>query len=374
MKLLYVYLPAALLLASMQANAQKQVLKTAIDKTNSYKSISYQQTDRQKSPFTNDWTTLKYKAATIRNSQADSVELYDYHDLRGYRTVYNGNLIMSLDIANKTYEIRKMGRISNRATPYKWARYIKDMLALQAAQIKLLPDTVINQAPCFHVKRVLADLPANKNISDLYLDKKTYLPVFIRELMQGRMSKGNEVDDKITTLINEYTYTGYRINVKGLAIASFTIPPDYVTEKKVAMLAAGDKAPDWTLKNSSGVTVSGKQFTGKVVLLDFSFNECAACMLSIPVLNRLHEKYKGSNVEIATVNTSNTKESVAKFARKNNINYPILLNGSRVSKSFQVSAYPSFYIIDKQGNVAASFEGYDKTLESSLITLIDKLR
>jgi peroxiredoxin len=140
------------------------------------------------------------------------------------------------------------------------------------------------------------------------------------------------------------------------------------------LMPAGAKAPAWTLRSLKGVTVSSSQLRGKIILLDFSFNECAACMLSIPVLNRLHDKYKGSNIEIATVNTSNTRESVARFVKKNNIYYPILLKGSKVSKDFQVSAYPTFIIIDPEGNIAASFEGFSSALESSLIAQIDKLK
>lgn len=44
-----------------------------------------------------------------------------------------------------------------------------------------------------------------------------------------------------------------------------------------------------------------------------------------------------------------------------------------MSKNFQVSAFPFFYVIDKQGNIAASFEGYGNQLENALMQQIEKL-
>ena len=368
------YLWVVFFLAAVRVSAQAQVIKTAIDRINSYTNMRYLQAEHQKSPFTDDWSTLNYKATTSYNSQRDSLELFNYYDTRGYQSVYNGNLMMTLDIREKTYRTTAGKSNGMYYTPYYWARFMKAMLALPVTQVKIMSDTVIAKTPCLHIARVLANTPGDRSITDLYLDKKTYLPVLVKQLMQGHMGKGNMVDDKVTTMITESRYTNYKTNFKGLDITAFTIPVNFSAEKKAALLPAGTKAPDWTLKSLTDATVSAGNLKGKVILLDFSFNECAACMLSIPTLNKLHEKYKDDNVAIVTINTSNTKESVARFVKKNNIRYSILLKGSGVSRSFSVSAYPTFILIDKQGNIAASFEGTSKTLENELIAGIDKLK
>lgn len=221
----------------------------------------------------------------------------------------------------------------------------------------------------------MTDSVSSKEIYDLCLNKRSYLPVYTKEYLQGKFGKGDMTIDNVAVMINESTYTNYRINSKEVIdIKALTIPVDFSPEKKIAMLTAGSRAPNWELRNLQGTIVSDAKLRGKVILMDFSFNACAACMLSIPTLKKLHEKYRGSDVNILTVNTSDTKQSVIAFIKKNNISYPVLINGSKVAKNFKISAYPSFYLIDKNGFIAATFEGYGKSFENEIIKKIDLIK
>lgn len=363
------------LLTGPQTIAQISILKKAVQKINEYQNISYSQIDRQKNPFSGDWITLNVKTSVSGAIGNAKSELYYMQEGRGYNYIYNGSTRIDLDLNNKTYELKGQPGDEPYKTPYYWAKFIQTKLATSPEKIRLMPDTIINHAACFHIKIVMTDSASSKEIHDLCLNKANYLPVYVKQYLQGRFGKGDITSDNIALMINESSYTNYKLNAKHFKnIKDLSIPADFHPEKKVAMIMAGNNAPNWELRDLQGNLVSNAQLKGKVTLIDFSFNACAACMLSIPTLKKLHEKYKASNVSIVTINTSDPKPSVIAFAKKNEINYPILLNGNKVAKSFQISAYPSFYLIDKNGMVAATFEGYSKELESELIEKIDNLK
>jgi peroxiredoxin len=366
---------AICLLISNQTIAQVDVLRKAVEKINQYETISYSQAVRQKNPFSGDWVTINFNSAVRHIKGNTESGLFDIKDTRGYRYVYNGSIEMDMDLNEKTYQLKEKAEEQSYPTPYYWAQFIQRELITPPGKIKNLPDTLINKEACFHIKMAITDSASSKEIYDLCLNKTTYLPVYIKQYLQGKFGKGNMIGDDIAVMINEYSYVDYHTNDRNFTnIKAFNLPADFSPEKKIALIAVGNTAPDWELQSLKGNKVSNAQLKGTVTLIDFSFNACAACMLSIPTLKRLHDKYKGSNVKIMTVNTSDTKQSVIAFAKKNNINYLVLLNGSKVSKSFQVSAYPTFYVIDKEGTIAASFEGYSKELENELIEKIDKIR
>jgi thiol-disulfide isomerase/thioredoxin len=52
------------------------------------------------------------------------------------------------------------------------------------------------------------------------------------------------------------------------------------------------KAPDFTLKDLNGKTVSLSAFKGKVVLLNFFATWCPPCRAEMPALNKLHHTLK----------------------------------------------------------------------------------
>jgi peroxiredoxin len=363
------------LLISTQTIAQISILKKAVQKINQYQNISYSQIDRQKDPFSGDWITLNVKTSVSNAIGKPKSELYYMQEGRGYNYIYNGSTRIDLDLNNKTYELKGEPGDEPYKTPYYWAKFIQTKLTTSPEKIRLMPDTIINHKLCFHIKIVMIDSASSREIHDLCLNKANYLPVYIKQYLQGKFGKGDMTSDNIALMINEISYTNYNLDAKHFnRIKDLSIPADFHPEKKVAMITAGHSSPNWELRDLQGNIVSNAKLKGKVTLIDFSFNACAACMLSIPTLKRLHEKYKGSNVSIVTINTSDPKPSVTAFAKKNEIHYSILLNGSIVAKSFQISAYPSFYLIDKNGIVAATFEGYSKELENELIEKIDNLK
>lgn len=361
-----------LCLAVSKIQAQTAVLENAVKRINTYESLSYKLADAQRGPFSDEETKLTIQTWVKRDLQS-GVELFKMDEARGFIIIGNGSTRVDLDLNEKTYRINTDSQNEPYNSPYHWAKFMHDKLASVPGKIKRLKDTAINAANCYHIRITMNDTVNARQFYDLCLNKTTYLPVYVKEYLQGAFGKGDVKATVLATMINEYRYADYQIDPKNFPdIENYKIPADFKTEHKVPLMATGSPSPDWVLQDLKGVKYSGAKLQGKLLLVDFYFNSCGACALSQPVLKRLHQKYKSSDITFLSINTSDTKEAVAKYVAKNGIRYPVLISGKEVAKKFQVSAFPTFYLIDSKGIVAGVIEGYGDDFEKDLTARIDK--
>ncbi|HKB84596.1 MAG TPA: TlpA disulfide reductase family protein [Ignavibacteriaceae bacterium] len=120
-----------------------------------------------------------------------------------------------------------------------------------------------------------------------------------------------------------------------------------------------NKAPDFTLANIKGDNVSLSDYKGKVVIIDFWATWCPPCRKGIPDLISLQDEYKDKVAVIGiSLDRENTKASVPGFADKMGINYPVVYFNDQVINDFGgVSAIPTTFIIDQQGNIVKKIVG-----------------
>ena len=124
-------------------------------------------------------------------------------------------------------------------------------------------------------------------------------------------------------------------------------------EQAVAnIVSAGQKAPEFSLKDLNGNSVSLASFAGKIVLLNFWATWCVPCVDEMPSLQRLHDKLsaRGLVVVAVTVDDSESVDAVKKFVQDNRITMPVLLDpdGSLPAK-LGVSGYPESVFIGPDG-------------------------
>lgn len=104
-----------------------------------------------------------------------------------------------------------------------------------------------------------------------------------------------------------------------------------------------------------------KDYRGQVVLLNFWASWCPPCVHEIPSMTRLKTALKGEPFEILAANLAEEKPQIETFLSEHPVNFPILLDpkGSAV-QAWRVFAYPSTYVIDKQGVIRyALFGGHE---------------
>jgi peroxiredoxin len=140
------------------------------------------------------------------------------------------------------------------------------------------------------------------------------------------------------------------------------------------LLAAGTKAPAWSLPSSSGKSLSLESLKGKVVLLDFWGTWCVPCIRAMPEIQAIHETFKGQPVTVIGVSVETEKNAdPLGFVKSKGYTYPIVLNGHNITKDYKVQVFPSVYLIDKKGNIIhAEYGGNRANFREDLVNKIKK--
>jgi peroxiredoxin len=141
-------------------------------------------------------------------------------------------------------------------------------------------------------------------------------------------------------------------------------------------------APAFRLVDANGKTVQTSDYRGKVVLLNFWATSCGGCILEIPSFIELQGTYGksgftavGISADIPYEGLKSADEAwrrVHPFISSHGLNYPILMGDNTVISDYGFRSYPSTYLIDKSGKIAATYVGIvdKKDVETNIKTLL----
>lgn len=117
-------------------------------------------------------------------------------------------------------------------------------------------------------------------------------------------------------------------------------------------------APDLTLHDATGATITLADFRGKVVLLDFWATWCAGCKREIPWFIEFEQKYRDRGlVAIGIAMDDEGWPLVKPYLVEHPISYPIVIGSADVAKRFQVTNMPVTLLIDRDGRIADQHVG-----------------
>ena len=231
---------------------------------------------------------------------------------------------------------------------------VLDTIMKQAVGYELLADTVIFNQPSHSVK-IARDI-YNKFTGDMhrsetvwFFHKDSYLPL-------GTRGKGSNNFYKIKSTNQPY------VDEEFILTGNIAMGPLLPEVKQPAYLSLNSDAPDWTLPSNKQGPITLSQLKGKVVMLDFWGTWCAPCLKSMPAVQSLHEYFKDQPVEIIGVSVEpENAVDVPAFVKRKGYTYPIALEGKNISKAYNVSQFPTIYIIDQKGKII--FAGPGENLE-----------
>lgn len=120
---------------------------------------------------------------------------------------------------------------------------------------------------------------------------------------------------------------------------------------------AGYLAPDFSLPNLAGDTITLRDLRGQPVVLNFWATWCPPCRAEMPHFQEASIKYNGL-ATIIGVDQGETESLVSDFAASYGINYPLLLDtDNRVNQQYGITSLPTTLFIDSRGVIRETFSG-----------------
>ncbi|MDA3880403.1 MAG: TlpA disulfide reductase family protein [Prolixibacteraceae bacterium] len=121
----------------------------------------------------------------------------------------------------------------------------------------------------------------------------------------------------------------------------------------------GSVAPDFTLNNPDGEEFSLSDYRGQYVLIDFWASWCQPCMIELPNVIELYEKYNAQGFEIIGVSLDRNREAWVSTIENKDIDW---VNGwdlentedqGGVANKYGVTGIPHTVLLDKEGKIIA---------------------
>ncbi len=184
-----------------------------------------------------------------------------------------------------------------------------------------------------------------------------------------------KVGGVILILMGIMTFTGWMNNVSGY-LNSFGYKDQsnsqQVPEPSNRSEITSDVVPafDFTLTDQYGNEHMLSDYKGKVVFINFWATWCPPCKKELPDIEALYKEYNLNQKEVVFLGITNPstdeypnnqdvgKEEIKAFLDENGYTFPTLFDESgEVFKNYSISAFPTTFIIDKEGNIAGYVPG-----------------
>lgn len=227
-------------------------------------------------------------------------------------------------------------------------------------------------------------LPTDTEITLLkrvvYIDQQSYLP----QKVEG-FAKYQDIQD-------EY----FELNLSNLSAAVSTetdfsthyqYPQNYTEEIFKAPTVNYDPLPlgaafipvEGLDLQAKPLKIAAEATQNKLILLDFWYLACGNCLLAMPHLSTLAEKYQTQGLAVYGLNPYDDplkKATIAqKFLDKFKVTYPQVFVDKTLTAQYQIKIYPSMYLI-KNGQVVYTHLGYSEAsmqeLEAAIVANLPK--
>jgi len=130
----------------------------------------------------------------------------------------------------------------------------------------------------------------------------------------------------------------------------------HIDGQVIAPVREGEPAPEITLPNLAGETVSLSDFRGRPVMVNFWATWCGPCRVEMPLFLNAHDTY--DELVVLGVNSQEPPETVQPYVDGMGLRFPIVLDQSGLySLIYRVDALPTTIFIDREGIVVRAHRG-----------------
>ena len=119
----------------------------------------------------------------------------------------------------------------------------------------------------------------------------------------------------------------------------------------------GRPAPELAGETIAHRDISLAQLKGKVVVVQFWASWCASCVDGLPRLQKLYDRYAGDGLEILSVSLDEDPRALRRMVAEREIGWQQLCDGrgfaSPLARRWDVNSIPRYFVIDREGKLAA---------------------
>ena len=144
----------------------------------------------------------------------------------------------------------------------------------------------------------------------------------------------------------------------------------------VVELKEGQPAPAFTLGTLDGGRASLADHRDKLVVLNFWATWCQPCVLEMPSLEALWQRYRARGLVVVgvSVDRGSPRSLLEPYVRNLKLTFPILLDpDSKTSNGWRVTALPATFIVRPGGDVTGMAVGAREWNSAAMQALIERL-
>lgn len=152
-------------------------------------------------------------------------------------------------------------------------------------------------------------------------------------------------------------------------------PPKGGTYEKAYAKFTGMKGkmiPKGSFYDMTGSVLSFQNFRGNVIVVNFWFTNCGACVKEIPDLNRLAEFFSDQKVTFLAL-ALDSKEKLETFFERTKFSYQQIHSAEQIAEQFNILTFPAHFIVDQQGVITFVSDDSSKEIVSHLNDEIQRL-
>ena len=137
-------------------------------------------------------------------------------------------------------------------------------------------------------------------------------------------------------------------------------------------------APEFSLKDADGRTVTLADYKGKVVLLNFWATWCGPCKIEIPWFAEFEQKYKDRGFAVLGVAMDEEGwDAVKPYLAEAKVNYRVIMGNDTVAGLYGgVESLPTTFVLDQDGRIASTHVGLvsKSEYENEILQLLEGSR
>lgn len=140
-----------------------------------------------------------------------------------------------------------------------------------------------------------------------------------------------------------------------------------------AQVVPGKAPPDALGVDQNKNKVHVSDYRGKIVVVSFWASWCGACLLELPVLEKLQRRVGDDQLRVIAVSTDTDTVEYRKMIKRMKdyqLTFTADFRSAIVARNYNVQMLPYMILIDRAGHVAHTHSGYG---ESMLPKLVDEI-